>query len=70
MDLDAQYTRAAHLGRVGRHAGVLPAGGEHAVGYEFHGVEFLFGALDEGGVAEEDGGPVVVVVAVGREGQY
>jgi hypothetical protein len=48
---------------------MLPPVRNHAVGDEFHGPELLVKSSDEGCVAKENGGAVVVVVRVGREGE-
>jgi len=48
---------------------MLPPVRDYAVGDEFHGPELLVQCGDEGCVAEQNSGAVVVVVGVGGEGQ-
>lgn len=68
-DFDLEDAGGLHLGLCGGLAGGLPAVGDDAVGDELHGV-CLFGVVvDEGGVAEEDDGAVVVGVVEGGGGE-
>lgn len=47
---------------------MLPAIRDYGVRDQFHGPEFLVQVVYERSVAEEDRGPVIVVVAVRRKG--
>lgn len=68
-DADPEDAGALHLGGRGRLAGGAPAAGDDAVCDELHGVELLGVVGDEGGVAEEGGGAVVVGVGEGGGGE-
>ena len=64
---DAQDGRALHLGPVRRDARVSPAGREHVVRDQLHGIQLL-GLVGDGlGIPERDHGPVVAAVVVRRE---
>lgn len=68
-NLDLEEAGALEFGVVDGEPGVPPPIRHDAVGDELHGVELLLLVLHEGGVAEQDSGPVVVVMVEGAEGE-